>query len=282
MRRKVCLSDEYIFNGAVNTQLILCRSEGDGKNDRRILATSAAIENVNSAASALSTSKRPYCNDYIERIIPFSVQSVITDMIKASIVAFLPVTVQYANYLDAKEIAETECLEFDDEFDVEKKMKENMPLFKDKFARFFCTTTIRNLMQAGAVNYFPLRLADRLTKDYHKSLARKRLRYTQLDAAGRIFKTAAFSHSVYMAAGLSTDLLFGVAAHLRNGKRIKPLRSLSWICKKIIFYSVSCAAHSGGYALGAAIAPGLLPSAIALWMEVFCGYLVQITLSIQD
>ena len=271
---------EYVY---YDSRKGLSQRMGGGVCSQNILATSAA--KVDGASTLMDTAtalgKRPYCADYVERTIPYSPKAMLTDGAKAVMVAFLPVTFELANYLDSKDAADAAGEDFDEEFDVEVKIKQQLPVFREKFTRFSTTTVIKYLFQDASVTYLPLRLADRLTKDFSESLGRKMGRgWSNFTCATRIFKTAMYGYSLSMLAAFSSDIILHSLWHVYQGKKIAPLRSIGWVAKKAIFYSVSLMAYSGGYALGTAIAPRYLPSACALWFDVFGTYVAAAALNL--
>ena len=69
------------------------------------------------------------------------------------------------------------------------------------------------------------RMADRLTKDYSKSLGRKLARGLDNSiCATKIFKTAAFSYGLTTAAAFLTDVIFHLSYHVIKRKRLRPVK----------------------------------------------------------
>jgi hypothetical protein len=135
--------DDTTYLSGMDEESILGRGRS-GRGGGRMVATSATV--AAAAAETMTvevTTKRPYCDDYVPRMVPMSPRSIFRDAVKASIVAFMPITFQLAAYLDKKEAAESRGEPLDEEFDVEEKLKEQMPVFREKFLRFWCTTSLK-------------------------------------------------------------------------------------------------------------------------------------------
>jgi len=138
------LRPETTCLAGMDDESILGRGQGQVRGRGRMVATSAAVAAAVAETTTVEvTTKRPYCDDYVPRMVPMSPRSIFTDALKAGIVAFLPITFQLATYLDKKEAAESRGEPLDEEFDVEDKLKEQMPVFREKFLRFWCTTSLK-------------------------------------------------------------------------------------------------------------------------------------------
>ena len=210
---------------------------------RMILSTSTRVEGTGLLG------KRAYLSDYKIRYLPFTLNSIWFDTFGAAFLAFFPVTTNYASYMDRLEAATTEnpCLE---EFDVEERLKEKIPFFKQKLLQFYSVTALHFSFEKLAVTYLPLRTADRLTKDMAISLGRKiaRSELSNLDIAFKMLKTVSWSKGLKFLSMFTYDMIYG--CYNANWKKIRPTRAALWVLKKALVCGAAWKAHALGFSLG--------------------------------
>jgi hypothetical protein len=95
----------------------------------------------------------------------------------------------------------------EDELDMEKLLAQQQDVFIFEFLRQMSVNVVRSIYEHICLFNCSLKLTDKLTKDAYKSLERKLVKYSSVEAGKRIVSTRLYSGALTIAASLTIDLV---------------------------------------------------------------------------
>lgn len=212
----------------------------------------------------IESSSRKYLDDFKPFSDIFSIKSIFTQLIKATLIPANLIIHEYNTHLiEYLELDESEW----EEFDFNTAINKNFALFISNWKRLMSVTFIRKVLEEFSLKNYPLKITDKLTKDLGKSIVRKSLKLSRIAACKKIFFTALWSNYLsnlsYLIYDISTTTGGIIMDYLRVYfsnreqtslfRRFRKKRFLLTCIKKIAFHSVCLLSSAGGFAIGSFI-----------------------------
>jgi hypothetical protein len=207
---------------------------------------------------------------------------------------------EYSQHLEKQIQAQNDGRTIPD-FDFAKALPPFFSKLKVRLIRNIFIFVTRKCYEMICVATLPLRLVDRLTKDVQKSMLRKLAKFSQMEAARRIFFTC-FNSSILRAISLLTvDCGYAIYQHytgdsshsvtgsgpIQEKKKLRKNKAavvvsytppsvswvsvLTWTGKRALFHSLSILLFSWGYSVGAVVNPKYTPTWFATIFEALGG-----------
>lgn len=212
----------------------------------------------------LATSSRPPFEDMQPLSSAFSTRNVSKNIALAGIIAANQTLLEYDRHMQ---------LETSDEyngevFDWDSSISRSVAKFQYDVMRLQSTSVVRKLIELYSLENMPTKFTSRITKDVAKSLRRKLLKFSQWDAAQRIFYTSLWANAPTYVSMLVFDFaehvvrsMYSMYQHLSQNKAVSLqvvgnglinfLGKLSvLLLKKGIVYTACWTASATGYSLG--------------------------------
>jgi hypothetical protein len=254
------------------------------------------------------TTKRPYLSDYELIFRPKYLAKQCKEII------FLSVTLQgielmneYTQHMEKQIKAQADGRTLPD-FDFAKASPGFVSKTKTRLVRNIFIFVTRKCYEMICVATLPLKLVDRLTKDVQKSLLRKLTKFSQMEAAQRIFFTCFHSSILRALSLLTVDCGYAIYEHFygdhttkTNGSQPKKqkrskgttaavisssspsavtcLSVMIWTGKRALFHSLSILLFSYGYSVGTMVHTKLTPTWFATIFEALGGAILTPLLS---
>mmetsp|Transcript_358 Transcript_358/g.494 ORF Transcript_358/g.494 Transcript_358/m.494 type:complete len:257 (-) Transcript_358:87-857(-) len=174
-------------------------------------------------------------------------------------------------------------------FDYSASLKRNLRIFWPALYRCMSTSYIKSILVEISLNFFTLKMVDKLTKDVSASVVRKLARDTsRLMVCSKIFFTAVWGNVLFNVSAFLYDsglyLVTGSRGDDCSEEEAKKERSRSLVAKvqylgkKSVFYTVCCFSSGLGTSIGAFVggSTGAIVGDYALSMvgPVTCAFLL--------
>lgn len=149
------------------------------------------------------------CRVYLNDVNSFfTLSNVTTQLSRAILIPANGLVGEYNSFLNEQLMNDTES---DIPFDWEGSMKRHFSPVIPSFIRNISISAIKSTLQSILISVLPPRLADKLMKDYTKSLLRKLKRFeSHQEVCRRMFKTFFLGNSIFAISSGIADLIYSL------------------------------------------------------------------------